>query len=757
MAAASTAETLKSLNSARDILLRDHTLYPQVVPGIIQVIAPAAHLSLRRWGAEFLAETFASQVVTREEKQQMSLVVLDTLKGYLGRKETMGEDEDTNVVKAAVQCSSSLYEFVFRHTATTPADSETWAKIASIKSSILRRMDSAAPGVRICCIKFVACVVQTQTPGLIADPRRPEYEISLALVPRDHPVIPPANLEAEASGLLDRLLGVLQDNTTDPLIVTATMNALATLVQKRASVSSKILATVLQFNPLKLAGRPMTGQEKIAIRSMTRTTMSFLINCLKRNPNSTFALRLQQQVERLKHHLIEVFSTHHQLKRPAPDEPVDGLDDAKRQRLDNAATNGATPQQRPPPPQQQHLDPPSYPPLPDGPVSLAQIWTLTGDARANTFHAERLPAQAVTQLVPAMLNSLSQEKLNEAINVVRTRWLSLSREGPASALDAAKAVTGGDEDDDDYDPLLSLGDETDQIMNKLDQAPLQGIDPENAVGTFTLPAPPMLTDYDRDEYSKTALTRVFGTLADLDRDAKTRGKQVNEHGFNRLASASTTGHDREGWITLVTRLATRASFDLGEHAVKAEGETRVVNKKGQAFNLSDGIREALFNYIMESFRSRIEVAIIWLNEEWYSDRLLLQQQQQDGVMVNGDENLPNYWPWLLRLFDSIIPYLDVKDGRIIIRVLSEIPAVDTRVLDRVRKIAEDPERVAISCNALLYLAMFRPPVREIVLDCVQRLWRENADARSSAGKILGKYRPAVLKEEATKKEEEEEA
>lgn len=747
---ASTTDTLTPLNSARDILLRDHTLYPQVVPGIIQVITHAAHLHLRRWGADFLAETFASQVVTRDEKQQMSLVVLDIIKGYLGRKEIMGEDEDTNVVKSAVQCAASLYEYIFRHTVITPTDSETWAKIASIKSSILRRMDTAAPGVRICCIKFVAAVVQTQTPGLIADPRKPEYEISLALVPRDHPVIPPANLEAEASGLLDRLLGVLQDNLTDPLIVTATLNALATLVQKRASVSSKILAVVLQFNPLKLAGRPISGQDKIAIRSMTRTTMSFLLNCLKRNPNSTFALRLQQQVERLKHHLTEVMSMQH-LKRPAPEDPVDVLDDAKRQRLDNAAASGANTLQRPPPPQQQP-QPPSCPPLPAGPVSVAQLWTLTGDARANTFHAERLPAQAVTQLVPAIFHSLTQERLNDAINVVRTRWLNLSRQAPASALTAAKEVTGEIDDDDDYDPTLSLGDETEQIIDRHDQAPLQSV-PEVTVGTFTLPAPSILTDQARDEYSKTALTRVFGTLADLDKDAKTRVKQANEHGFNRLASANTTGHDREGWITLVTRLATRASHGMREYAVKTEDETSAVLKKGQAFNLSDGIREALLNYVMESFRSRIEVAIIWLNEEWYSDRLQLKQREQDGTAENGEESLPNYWSWLLRLFDNILPYLDVKDGKIIIRVLSEIPAVDVRVLDRVRKIAEDPERVAISCNALLYLVMFRPPVREPVLDCLEKLWRENSDAKSAAAKILGKFRPAVLKEEAVKKEE----
>ena len=43
--------------------------------------------------------------------------------------------------------------------------------------------------------------------------KRPEHnEISLAIVPRDHPMIPPSKLEPEASGLLDRLLNVFQED-----------------------------------------------------------------------------------------------------------------------------------------------------------------------------------------------------------------------------------------------------------------------------------------------------------------------------------------------------------------------------------------------------------------------------------------------------------------------------------------------------------------------------------------------------------------
>ena len=104
--------------------------------------------------------------------------------------------------------------------------------MASIKSNILKRWDTAATGVRVCCIKFVQKVVQVQTPGVVADPRvrntstspgmedhidatlqRPDQnEVSIALVPRDHPLIPPPRLEPEASGLLDRLLNVFNED-----------------------------------------------------------------------------------------------------------------------------------------------------------------------------------------------------------------------------------------------------------------------------------------------------------------------------------------------------------------------------------------------------------------------------------------------------------------------------------------------------------------------------------------------------------------
>ncbi|KAK5117634.1 hypothetical protein LTR62_005057 [Meristemomyces frigidus] len=743
---------LRSLNEARNICLATPATYPQVIPGVLPVIGAQQHLDLRRWGSDFLAETFASPVVSGEDKQKLSLLVLDTLRSYQNRREEIGEDEDPAVIKSAVQCAASIYPYIFRHTLSHPDTTEVWARMASIKSTILRTMDDSAPGVRICGVKFISRVVLVQTPGLIADPRRPELnEISLALLGRDHAVLQPSQLEAEASGLLDRLLGVLQDNSSDALVVTATLNSLAALVHRRASISNKILMTVLNFNPLtpaKAGLAAMGGRERVALKSMTKTTMSFLVNVLKRNPNHALALRLQQRTEQLKHSMVEIFSESGPGKRSAPDEPTDGLDNNKRARLNNEVTNGTTAQQQPP---QQSTSPQ---PLPPGEVSYRELFTLNPDPSAASFHVEAIPLHIVNQLVLPLLGSIDSARLTAALTAVQRRYLEFKQRPPLTALQSAMAVLG--EEDEDYDPgtEMTLAGDRAAVMNGLDQAPPQGQMNEGPIQPITLEPGPPLTLQEKEQYGKIALTRVFETLANIDKDVQLKpGKKVDEaKGFNRLASTN-MGHDREGWIMLLTRLATRTTLglnDTNETLVKQENSERSLVKNGQSFTLADGIRDSVLAYVMDDFRRRIDVAIMWLNEEWFCDRLLYQQRNTDEserpTMLDGD--LPNYTHYLHTTLDRLIPFLDTgKDGRTLIRFLSEIPEIDGKVLDKVCKLADDPELVQMCSQVLLYLIMFRPPVRSMAIERAVGVWRRGGDARAAFGKVVGRWAPEVLKEE----------
>jgi symplekin len=103
-------DQLTQLESARQIVLKDPGLYPQIVSGILPIVGANARLELRRWGAEFLSETFSSPVFPPRQKEDSAVGVLGTLKDLL---EIPGED--AAVVKSVVQTAASIYGLVFHY------------------------------------------------------------------------------------------------------------------------------------------------------------------------------------------------------------------------------------------------------------------------------------------------------------------------------------------------------------------------------------------------------------------------------------------------------------------------------------------------------------------------------------------------------------------------------------------------------------------------------------------------------------------
>jgi symplekin len=233
---------------------------------------------------------------------------------------------------------------------------------------------------------------------------------------------------------------------------------------------------------------------------------------------------------------------------------------------------------------------------------------------------------------------------------------------------------------------------------------------------------------------------------------ETQKSKVAKGGFNRLAA---TDYNRDAWVTILSRLATRASAGLDDPEEGIKDEYAVKNAKG-SLKISDAVRDGLYQYILYNWKQRIDVAISWLNEEWYNDMILAQSAEEEDATRNGTTSTNhhtsaklasgNYHRCALRLIDGILPYIEHTD-KIIIRFLSEIPQIDYSILVRLKKMAEDPERIDLACNSLHYLYMFRPPVRKIVVDVLAEMWTENERAKPSAQKLLVRWRPEVLGEQ----------
>lgn len=106
----SLVDQIAQLNAARTLVLGDAAFYPQIVNGVLPIIGARSRLELRRWGAEFLAETFSSPALAPAQKEQLAAIALQTLRETLELPE-----KDTVTLKHIVEAAASLYPLVFRH------------------------------------------------------------------------------------------------------------------------------------------------------------------------------------------------------------------------------------------------------------------------------------------------------------------------------------------------------------------------------------------------------------------------------------------------------------------------------------------------------------------------------------------------------------------------------------------------------------------------------------------------------------------
>ena len=385
-------------------------------------------------------------------------------------------------------------------------------------------------------------------------------------------------------------------------------------------------------------------------------------------------MRIKQHIERLIQARNEIFDESSR-KRSLPIEPTDGLDNAKRARLGAEVQSKAQP-----------------PPLPPGPTSIAQLFTLTSDADLTRFDVTQLPIDLIVRITLPVLHGIQQPHLEGAINAVRSRYLSLSQK-PITKPQPSAPHPPGAEEEDDYEPDFEPTEDAEQIRNKVDalppeeslQAPM-----EVALGPFKLPQPPPLTAEESEQIGRGTINRVFGLMNVLDEPSTAKRQKP---GLNRLAGSS---YDRDAWMTVITRLAARAPAGLNidtEEEAEQDEKKALIGPGAEHSSLSDGIRETLWKYIIEDFRARISIAISWLNEEWFSDRLL------SSSSVSSRTKYKHYENWVLKVLDGILPYLEPKD-KVLIRFLSEIPAIDENILQRVKSLTRDPERVTLAVNAI---------------------------------------------------------
>lgn len=104
-------------------------------------------------------------------------------------------------------------------------------------------------------------------------------------------------------------------------------------------------------------------------------------------------------IERLSQSRLEVADDASR-KRGLPNEPTDGLDNAKRARLNAIAPPILT-----------------IPPMAPGPASFDRLFTLTEDIGLSSFDVKQLPFDIVLKIVVPLLSQVHDSTLTQAVDV----------------------------------------------------------------------------------------------------------------------------------------------------------------------------------------------------------------------------------------------------------------------------------------------------------------------------------------------------
>lgn len=334
----------------------------------------------------------------------------------------------------------------------------------------------------------------------------------------------------------------------------------------------------------------------------------------------------------------------------------------------------------------------------------------------------------------------------------------------------------GEEEEDDFD----YDDDYDE--NEFKDEPL-----------FSLPPPQNLSFEEKKEHLSIIIENflklaknppekngVVSVAQELKNNANTDSTAHENPKFNeQLKEVAIKSFNKDTWVIILTRLATRGMRTV---AKDEENEKEVLVDRGiyvkdkspddqSKEELSNMIREALFNYFVENIHSRVDVVIEWLNEEWYSEQVFYQNciLEEKGKKEKPDEtgnetgketgkenekradddkdssfrvmnvSTPIYDKWANKVLDAMINYLEPSDKKNFIRLCSDLPSLNEQMLGKIKSLCFDPARSNIGFLALHFLIMYRPPVKTICHKILKELSEsDQEDVREEAKKKLAR-------------------
>ncbi|AET39827.1 RNA-processing protein PTA1 Ecym_5027 [Eremothecium cymbalariae DBVPG len=658
-----------------------------------------------------------------------------------------------NIILGFGSCYGSLFDLVAK-----TSNESLWKDMVLLKDLVLQNWKSCFPleptdplkdharslGANLASVKLISKIVIVHTQGT---------GISISTVPNNHPVIKnKQGLEAESKKLLDVLITFLID---EPMMIAplfcSILNCLAFIMKQRPLATVRILSGLLKFNI------DLKYQQDDEPTLQFRMAKRFVERCYKNFVNFGMKTQLIKNTGTLAPYhskLGKIAQTLHMIAEETKNKGILNYNatqlerkmDAKEREKYSATTSNSNSLSKSPTPIestlslsqiQNSLPPPAQltqqqPQQLTAPVSennsdlpmliKLQNYTMSKSSVTNFFNNSPVAFDNNYSSIYSLMNSKNSEidisGLSQDI-LVKMCAEAISR------TDTNKMITGLSIVASRYTDLMNKAmkysntNDTEDGERKKKKLKLE--DGVNA---------PLVTDVDDGstnlEYEEENKEFVLAPPAPMSKEEKLNHLQLIVSNLlyisesDETSGLSNTGEDlpalhrarllqwdnKTSWVVLLTRLSSR-----GLQADK---------------DMSNVVRQKLYDYFLEDFSNRVAVVIEWLSEEWFSE-------------IVRTNSYTIYNEWSLKVLDGLVPFLESGHRKMFIRLVSELPHLDEEHIKKFKSLCLDPLRSSLGFQALKFLIMFRPPVKPMVNDILQEMILQDESVKEQCEAILTKF------------------
>lgn len=701
------AKVIGTLNEARAYGLANRESLPQVVKQILNFISNP-NQSVQAWCAKFLREVFMEPSASILPAVKTDLA-LDALPFMV----TLANIKDLEAFKDAIDVSVLVYKLAFRFVTENDGvnASSIWLHLVELRNSMVAKFDSQFPfELSFDLEKDSLRNVHAKVELLKFIMTVIDYQLRsssskyflIARVSSEHSQMKISLMETEAAALLDVVLKPLQNDILVTPLVTATLNHLSTIVRRKRQFMDRILPLLESFDTeTKLQSNYESIETFKLSKKYVDRTLRVLLNYMSKS--QVIPPPFTNSINR-KIALLTSRGDDIRKKNILQEGPAD-------QKIQKRPFEGFQNGEK----KLKSLD-------------YKNLYALTDSSSdLSSFDVSNLPQNILVSMTLNALNRASSVKLSKALDIIATRYEGAVKD--LSLVDTAKVKKFEDEEEED-------GADTNGFEDEI---------------KYTLP-PPKLLSKDEKKQQLNLIVSNFIDLANKGGKPEDIAEAPSSSGVSsELTKVVVNSWQPDTWSILLTRLATRGM--------------RTILDSEDTSELSDVIRKALLDYFLASIHDRVDVAIEWLNEEWYSELVTNEQKKKDEVIEkwykkyaedpNEDGNMednirkemdsitvetPTYNKWAQQLLDALIPFLEPTDRKIFLRMMSDLPALTKSMVLGIKSLCADPARSKLGFLSLQYLIMYRPPVKEYCLDVLREMATgDQEDLKEEAEKLLQKY------------------